>query len=130
MIGGKKPFSASAVRSRFTGETPRPLDLVEIPGVEDSFAEAALRAKQAGFDGVEILGSAGYLISQFFSPLTNLRNDRYGGSFENRMRFGLEVVEKVRHAVGASYPILFRLAGNEFMEGRNTNREARVFACD
>ncbi len=130
MIGGKKPFSASAVRSRFTGETPRALDLDEIPGVEDRFAEAALRAKQAGFDGVEILGSAGYLISQFFSPLTNLRNDRYGGSFENRMRFGIEVVEKVRHAVGASYPILFRLAGNDFMQGSNANREARIFASE
>ena len=130
MIGGKKPFSASAVRSKFTGETPRPLDLDEIPGVEDRFAEAALRAKKAGFDAVEILGSAGYLISQFFSPLTNLRNDRYGGSFENRMRFGIEVVEKVRHAVGASYPILFRLAGNDFMQGSNANREARIFASE
>jgi 2,4-dienoyl-CoA reductase (NADPH2) len=79
---------------------------------------------------VEVLGSAGYLISQFFSPLTNLRNDRYGGSFENRMRFGIEVVGKVRHAVGASYPILFRLAGNDFMQGSNANREARMFASE
>ena len=130
MIGGKKPFSASAVRSRFTGETPRALDLEEIPGVEDRFAEAALRAKKAGFDGVEILGSAGYLISQFFSPLTNLREDRYGGSFENRMRFGIEVAEKVRAAVGSSYPILMRLAGNDFMQGSNTNREAQIFASE
>jgi 2,4-dienoyl-CoA reductase (NADPH2) len=130
MIGGKKPFSASAVRSRFTGETPRALDLDEIRGVEDGFAEAALRAKKAGFDAVEILGSAGYLISQFFSPLTNLRQDQYGGSFENRMRFGIEVVEKVRAAVGPSYPILMRLAGNDFMQGSNTNREARIFASE
>ncbi|MBP1742500.1 MAG: NADH:flavin oxidoreductase/NADH oxidase, partial [Deltaproteobacteria bacterium] len=128
MIGGKKPFSASAVRSRFTGETPRPLDLDEIPGVQGRFAEAALRAKKAGFDAVEILGSAGYLISQFFSPLTNLRQDQYGGSFENRMRFGIEVVKKVRKAVGASYPILMRLAGNDFMQGSNTNKEAQIFA--
>ncbi|MGE5840766.1 MAG: FAD-dependent oxidoreductase [Deltaproteobacteria bacterium] len=130
LIGGRKPFSASAVRSRFTGETPRALDLEEIPAVQDRFAEAAFRAKRAGFDGVEILGSAGYLISQFLSPLTNLREDQYGGSLENRMRFGIEVSEKVRSSVGPAYPILMRLAGNDFMPGSNTNREARIFASE
>ena len=130
MIGGRKPFSSSAVRSRLTGEVPRALKLEEIPAVQDEFSEAAIRAKKAGFDAVEILGSAGYLISQFLSPLTNLRKDKYGGSFENRMRFGLEVVEKVRMAVGADYPILIRLAGNDFMEGGNTNREAKIFASE
>ncbi len=128
MIGGRKPFSASAIRSKFTGETPRALDLEEIPGVQDRFAEAALRAKKAGFDAVEILGSAGYLISQFLSPLTNLREDDYGGSVENRMRFGIEVARKVREAVGKDYPVIMRLAGNDFMEGGCTNREAKVFA--
>lgn len=128
MIGGRKPFSASAVRSKLTGETPRELDLEEIPGVQDRFAEAADRAKRAGFDAVEILGSAGYLISQFLSPMTNRREDRYGGSLENRMRFGVEVVEKVRRAVGPGYPIIMRLAGNDFMEGGCTNVEAGLFA--
>jgi 2,4-dienoyl-CoA reductase (NADPH2) len=128
MIGGRKPFSASAVRSKFTGETPRALDLEEIPGVQDRFAEAALRAKKAGFDAVEILGSAGYLISQFLSPVTNLREDNYGGTLENRMRFGVEVARKVREAVGMDYPVIMRLAGNDFMEGGCTNREARMFA--
>jgi 2,4-dienoyl-CoA reductase (NADPH2) len=130
MIGGRKPFSASAVRSRLTGETPRALELDEIPGVQDAFAAAALRAKRAGFDAVEVLGSAGYLICQFLSPITNLREDRYGGSLENRMRFGLEVVEKVRAAVGPDYAVLMRLAGNDFMPGSHTNREARVFAAE
>jgi 2,4-dienoyl-CoA reductase (NADPH2) len=128
MIGGRKPFSASAVRSRFTGETPRALDLEEIPGVQDRFAEAALRARKAGFDAVEILGSAGYLISQFLSPVTNLREDGYGGTLENRMRFGVEVARKVREAVGTDYPVIMRLAGNDFMEGGCTNREAGIFA--
>ncbi len=127
-IGGRKPFSSSAVRSKFTGETPRALELDEIPGVQDKFAEAAVRAKESGFNAVEILGSAGYLISQFLSPITNLREDKYGGSMENRMRFGLEVVEKVRKAVGPDFPILMRLAGNDFMEGGNTNKESRLFA--
>ncbi len=128
MIGGRKPFSASAVRSRLTGETPRALELDEIPMVQQSFAEAAIRAKKAGFDAVEVLASAGYLISQFLSPITNLRKDRYGGSLENRMRFGLEVVEKVREAVGPDFPVIVRIAGNEFMEGGNTNQEAIIFS--
>ena len=129
MIGGQKPISASAVRSRLTGETPRALELEEIPGVQDKFAEAAVRARDAGFDAVEILGSAGYLISQFLSPITNLREDAYGGSFENRMRFGIETIMKVRKALGPDYPILLRIAGNDFMEGSNTNREAKQFAA-
>jgi 2,4-dienoyl-CoA reductase (NADPH2) len=130
MIGGKKPISASAIRSKLTGESPRALELDEIPARQDKFAEAALRAKDSGFDAVEILGSAGYLISQFLSPLTNKREDKYGGSFENRMRFGLEVTEKVRKAVGPDVPIIMRLAGNEFMKGGNTNEEAKTFASE
>jgi 2,4-dienoyl-CoA reductase (NADPH2) len=130
MIGGRKPFSASAVRSKMTGEVPRALELEEIPGVQDKFAEAAIRAKRSGFDAVEILASAGYLISQFLSPLTNLRKDGYGDSLENRMRFGLEVVEKVRKAVGPDYPVIIRLAGNDFMEGGNTNKESKIFASE
>ncbi|MBN1847638.1 MAG: FAD-dependent oxidoreductase [Deltaproteobacteria bacterium] len=130
MIGGKQAISASAVRSTFTGETPRALELDEIPMIQDRFFEAAARAKKSGFDAVEILGSAGYLISQFFSPVTNRRVDLYGGSFENRMRFGLEIAEKVRKAVGDDYPVIMRLAGNDFMEGGNTNQEARIFASE
>jgi 2,4-dienoyl-CoA reductase (NADPH2) len=130
MIGGQKPISASAVRSRLTGETPRALELEEIPGVQDKFAEAAVRAREAGFDAVEILGSAGYLISQFLSPITNLREDEYGGSYENRMRFGLETILKVRKALGPDYPIMLRIAGNDFMEGSNTNREAKRFSAE
>ncbi len=130
MIDGRKSVSASAVRSKFTGETPRALGPEEISGIQKKFAEAALRAQRAGFDAVEILGSAGYLISQFLSPLTNQRDDHYGGSFENRMRFGLEVAETVRHALGPGYPLIMRLAGNDFMPGGNTNREARIFASE
>jgi 2,4-dienoyl-CoA reductase (NADPH2) len=130
MLGGKKPISASPIRSKLTGESPRALELDEIPALQGKFAEAAQRARDSGFDAVEILGSAGYLISQFLSPLTNKRDDKYGGSFENRMRFGLEVTEKVRKAVGPAYPIIMRLAGNEFMKGGNTNEEARIFASE
>jgi 2,4-dienoyl-CoA reductase (NADPH2) len=96
--------------------------------VQQSFVQAALRAKTAGLDGVEVLGSAGYLISQFLSPITNKREDDYGGSWENRTRFGREVVEKIRQAVGPDFPIMVRVAGNDFMPGGNTNKEAAGFA--
>jgi 2,4-dienoyl-CoA reductase (NADPH2) len=129
-IGGRKAISASAVRSKFTGETPRALELGEITLVQDKFTQAAVRAKESGFDAVEILGSAGYLISQFLSPITNLRKDQYGGSLENRMRFGVEIAVKVRRAVGKDYPVIIRLAGNDFMEGGNTNKEAKIFASE
>ena len=130
MIGGREPISSSAVRSKLTGETPRALELDEISGVQDRFAQAAVRAQKAGFDAVEILGSAGYLISQFLSPITNLREDEYGGELKNRMRFGLETARKVRTAVGPDYPVLMRLAGNDFMDGGNTNRESAIFAAE
>ncbi|MBI4496050.1 MAG: FAD-dependent oxidoreductase [Deltaproteobacteria bacterium] len=126
-IGGRKPPSSSPVRSRLTGETPRELSRQEIAAILESFARAAGRLKLAGFDAVEIIGSAGYLVSQFLSPVVNRRQDEYGGSLENRMRFGREVAQAVRREVGTGFPLFFRVAGNEFMEGGLTNAEARVF---
>ena len=67
----------------------------EIKGVQQAFADAAERARKAGFEGVEIIGSAGYLITQFLSPLKNLRQDEYGGSFENRVRFPRQIIQKI-----------------------------------
>ncbi len=125
---GRQPVAPSAVKSSLTRETPREMTLEDIKRTIRNFAEASRRAKEAGFDAVEISGSAGYLLSQFLSPITNLRQDEYGGSFESRMRFALEVVEAVREGVGSDYPIIFRLGGNDFMEGGNTNREARLLA--
>ncbi len=127
-IDGKQPVAPSAVASRMTGETPRELGLDEIPEVIGRFAAAARRAKQAGYDAVEVLAGTGYLISEFFSPLTNLRTDAYGGSPVNRMRFGVEVIEAVRRAVGADYPILVRMNGNDFMPGGNGRTDLQAFA--
>lgn len=128
LIGGRTPLSPSAIRSKLTGETPKAMDLDEIEMVQRSFVQAALRARTAGLDGVEVLGSAGYLISQFLSPITNKREDNYGGSWENRIRFGREVVERIRLAVGPDFPVMVRIAGNDFMPGGNTNTEAAEFA--
>lgn len=130
MLPGRTTISSSEVRSEFSGQVPRALLREEIPWVQGHFVEAAIRAQKAGFDGVDILGSAGYLISQFLSPIRNKRGDDYGGPLENRMRFALEIVEKVRRAVGKEFPIFFKMAGNEFMKGGNGLREARIFAVE
>ncbi|MGM0652525.1 MAG: FAD-dependent oxidoreductase [Bacillota bacterium] len=129
MTGGIQPVAPSAIASRLTRETPREMTLKDIETVIDSYGQAARRTKEAGFDAVEVLASAGYLICQFLSPITNQRNDQYGGSWENRIRFGLEVVEQIRSAVGADFPIIVRISGHDYMPDGNTYREAALFAA-
>jgi 2,4-dienoyl-CoA reductase (NADPH2) len=114
-LEGKPPVAPSAVASRLTGEVPRELEHSEIKATIKSFAETASRVKRAGFDAVEVLAGTGYLISEFLSPLTNLRTDEYGGSLENRMRFGIEVVKAVKEATGDDFPLVVRTNGNDFM---------------
>ncbi len=123
LAGGKQAVAPSAVPSRYTRETPRALEKEEILAIQDNYAAAAVRSREAGIDGVEIIASAGYLICQFLSPLTNLREDEYGGSFENRTRFGREVLAKVREAVGPDYPMTMRISGNDFMPGSSTGED-------
>ena len=95
----------------------------DIEAVKQAFAGAAARARQAGFEAVEVPGSAGYLISQFLSPVTNRRKDEYGGSLENRVRFPREVIEGVRRAVGPEMPVLMRITGADLVPGGLTNRD-------
>jgi len=115
LTDGLQPVAPSAVPSRMTGETPRALSVDEIEELIRAFAAAAKRVASAGFDAVEILAGTGYLISEFLSPLTNQREDQWGGSLENRMRFGLEVIKAVKAASGL--PLLVRINGNDFMPG-------------
>ncbi len=96
----------------------------QIDQVIANFAEAAGRAAEAGFNGVEIHGAHLYLISQFLSPLTNRRNDRYGGDARARATFALEVVKAARERLGSEYPILFRLNAVEKVEGGQTLEDA------
>lgn len=128
LMGGRKPVAPSPLASRLTREEPEELDLSGIRQIIAAFAAAADRARQAGFDAVEILAGTGYLISSFLSPLTNKRTDDYGGSFENRVRFGREVVAAIRTAVGPSFPLLARLNGNDFMQGGSSRAELQEFA--
>ncbi len=127
LLGGRQPIAPSAIASRLTGEKPRAMDESDIAAVQQKFAEAAQRVVGAGFDVVEILAGTGYLISEFLSPLTNTRTDEYGGSLENRMRFGLEVVRSVRSQIG-NMPILVRINGNDFMEGGIGRSDLQQFA--
>ncbi|HEX9080372.1 MAG TPA: FAD-dependent oxidoreductase [Desulfuromonadaceae bacterium] len=129
LMGGKQPVAPSPVPSLLTRETPHELTIDEIGEIIDRFARAAGRVREAGFDAVEILSGTGYLISEFLSPLTNRRSDGYGGPFENRIRFGLEVVRAVRNAVGAEFPLLVRMNGNEFMQGGSSPAELREYAA-
>jgi 2,4-dienoyl-CoA reductase (NADPH2) len=125
---GQTAMSSSPHVSAYTKSEAREMTLEEIDQVQNDFARAAVRAKKAGIDMVEILGSAGYLICQFLSPKINKRSDRYGGSLENRMRFGLEIVAKVRAAVGPECCVGLRIAGNDFVPGSHTNKESGLFA--
>ncbi len=128
ITGGLQPVAPSAVPCKSLKERPRALTIEEIEEIENRFAKAAVRAKAAGFDGVELHGAHGYLIGQFMSPYTNRRTDAYGGNFEGRMRFPLRIVEKVRAAVGEDYPILFRLSADEFVKGGLTLEDSKKIA--
>jgi len=119
--------SASAVRSNLTKMVPKELTIEDIKVVLESHAKASERVRDAGFDGVELLGSAGYLISQFLSPATNKRTDEYGGSLENRLRYPLELIKLVKERVGKDIVVGIRVAGDDFVPGSNTYKEVATF---
>ena len=126
---GIEPVSASAIaypgrKKPAEGSVPRALSIEEIANLKDCFVRAALRAKEAGYDGVEIHSAHGYLLNQFYSPLSNKRTDAYGGTLENRIRFHVEVLKAVREAVGEAYPVAIRLGGCDYMEGGSTIADA------
>ncbi|MDY6934292.1 MAG: FAD-dependent oxidoreductase [Spirochaetota bacterium] len=125
-VTGMPSLSASAIPSKLTKETPREMTQEDISDTINNYIASAKRVKESGFDAVEILACTGYLICQFLSPITNNRTDKYGGSLENRMRFPLEIISAVRGAIGNDFPVIARVAGNDFMPGSLTNKEARV----
>ena len=114
---GRQPLAPSAVEIDQFPELPQELTTEEITEIIDSFGAGARRAKEWGFDAVQIHGAHGYLINQFLSPLSNRRTDNYGGSLENRSRFAIEVYKKVRENVGNDYPVLIKLNGSDNLEG-------------
>ena len=109
-----EPIAPSAIPHLSTGQMPRELNIEEIQELVEKFAQAGRRAKDAGFDGVELHGTHGYLINQFFSRYSNRRTDAYGGSLEKRMRFPMEVYRRTRELTGEDFLICCRVNAREF----------------
>ncbi len=122
--GQWQTVAPSAIPFSESYSVPKALDEAEIAGVVSAFAEAAKRADAAGFDFVEIHGAHGYLLHEFLSPLSNQRTDQYGGSFENRVRLPLEVVDAVRAAWPDHSPLFMRISATDWAEGGWTPEES------
>jgi len=117
LAGTPAAVAPSAVPSRIGRFVPNELDEAGIEKQLNDFANCAAMAKLAGYDGVEVIGSAGYLLSTFLVEKTNRRTDKWGGSFENRMRFPVEVIARVREAVGPDFIVIFRIAAMDMLDG-------------
>ena len=128
-ITGVQPVAPSPLADPSSGQVPRELSIAEIQALEDDFAQAARRAKEAGFDAVEVHGAHGYLIGEFLSPFSNRRTDEYGGNLEGRARFALEIVRKVRQQVGNDYPIFFRISADEYVPGGLDLTQSKAIAA-
>lgn len=125
---GRRPLAPSAVEAEQFPEVPEELSAAEIQAIVAAFGDAARRARDWGFDAVQLHGAHGYLINQFLSPLTNRRTDEYGGGIDNRCRFLMEVYHKVRDAVGDDYPVMIKLNGADNLPGGLVLEDA-VFAA-
>lgn len=115
-LSGRQPVAPSAIPCPLIRSTPRALETEEVEQLSERFAQAAGRARDAGFDGVQLHGAHGYLLHSFVSPTSNHRSDRFGGSWENRIRFPLQTLEKVRAAVGPDYLVGYKISAREYME--------------
>lgn len=126
-ITGKPVYGASSVPMPGTGVVPVEMSLMDIRKVILDFTDAAVRAKQAGFDGVEIHSAHGYLLNQFYSPLTNRRADEYGvQTLDGRLKLHMEIIKSIRSAVGSDYPIAVRLGACDYVDGGSTLQDSVV----
>ncbi len=125
---GLQPVAPSAVPSRFSPDPPRALAEAEIVETIGDFANGAARARDLAYDAVEVMASEGYLLNQFLSPLTNRREDAWGGDFERRMTFPRAVLRAIRERVGAEFPVIFRISGADLMANSTTAQETLDFA--
>ena len=118
----------SPIKSEITPFPPRELSRDEIQKTIDDFVNTAKLAQQAGYDGVEVMGSEGYLINQFITSRTNHRTDEWGGSYQNRIRFPIEIVKRIRQTVGEKFIIIYRLSMLDLVEGGSTWDEIEQLA--
>jgi 2,4-dienoyl-CoA reductase (NADPH2) len=125
---GLQPVAPSAIPSRFSRDPPRALEEAEILETIRDFAQGAARARELGFDAVEVMASEGYLLNQFLSPLTNRRDDAWGGDFDRRMHLPRAVLRAIRTTAGTEFPVIFRISGIDLMNDSTTQEETLSFA--
>jgi 2,4-dienoyl-CoA reductase (NADPH2) len=123
-----KCVSASAIQAPINIYTPRALSVEEIQNTIQDFANCARRAEEAGYDGIEIMGSEGYFLHQFIAPRTNKREDEYGGTFENRMRLPLEIIAAIREVVSEKFMLIYRISVVDLVEEGSSKEEVIQFA--
>ena len=126
--GNVQPLAPSAIKDPFCMDLPKEMTREEIHQIVRDFGTTARRAKEAGFDGIEIHAAHGYLISSFLSPFTNKRVDEYGGCFENRTRILDEVYAAIRENVGNDFPVQVRISANEYLLGGRTEADTYELA--
>ncbi len=127
-VTGTIPLAPSAIMHPKRKTIPRELNTEEIENIIEAFGQAALRVKKAGFDGVELHAAHGFLLNQFYSPLTNKRSDQFGGSLTNRINIHLAIIQVIRETVGEDYPLLLRLGAADYMDGGATIEDSIIAA--
>ncbi|MBP2646261.1 MAG: NADH:flavin oxidoreductase [Firmicutes bacterium] len=128
-LEGKVMWGPSAIEDIGYSTHPQEMTKEDIRFVQDAFGKGALRAKQAGFDGVQLHGAHGYLLSKFLNPYYNQRTDEYGGHIENRARMVLETYQAVRQKVGPEYPVLIKINCDDFMNESGLSFEECKYVC-
>ncbi|HOV26351.1 MAG TPA: NAD(P)/FAD-dependent oxidoreductase [Pseudobacteroides sp.] len=128
MVTGKQPVAPSPIASPSNKEIPRELKTEEVYELIDKFVDGAVRAKSAGYDGVELHGAHQYMIAQFMSPYSNKRLDEFGGHFQNRMRFPVEIIKKIKQKCGVNFPVSIRISAEESEHESWGVRQARTAA--
>lgn len=127
-IEGQNPVAPSAVACPARNMPLEALSTQEVYELIEAFGDAAVRAKAAGYDGVEVHGAHGYLIGEFLSPYTNKRSDEFGGPLHNRVRFAVEIIKNIKKKAGNKYPMLFRISADELVDGGITVEDAVTIA--
>ena len=125
---GLTPWAPSPIASRLTKETPKEMTAADIARLKEAFIDGAAFAASAGFAAIEIMGSEGYLLNEFVSPLTNKRTDEYGQGHAGRMKLCLDIVSGIRRRLGPQFPVIYRMSGDDCMEGSTTREETLTFA--
>ena len=114
--GGWQPLGPSSIPFDNRSVTPKELSIQEIKDLENKFADSAIRAEKAGFKCIELHMAHGYLVHEFLSPISNIREDEYGGNFENRIKFALNIVKKVREVISENTILLVRISATDYAD--------------